>query len=139
MDLTQNHDFKDRGFALGSKKTWEACLKGAWLIVVGGLIGAVISAYYYLAPGIGLDGEGGVMLVIVSSLLMAAAGLAVAGRVTGFWATVLATLILLDIIGTAVCAYFLETPILLAAMALALIGWLMRAIGHAADNSVEVA
>jgi len=114
-------------------------VKGAWLIAVGGLIGAAVSAYYYFVPGVGLDGENGVLLVIVSSLLMLMAGALLAGRVTGFLASLLVFLVLLDIIGTAVCAYFLETPILLGAMALAALGWLMRAIGHAADRSVEVA
>jgi hypothetical protein len=114
-------------------------VKGAWLIAVGGLIGAVVAAYYYFVPGMNLDGELGVLLVILSSLLMAAAGFAVAGRVTGIIASVLVFLILLDIIGTAVCAYLLETPIILAAMALAALGWVMRAIGHAADSSVEIA
>ncbi len=102
-------------------------MKGAWLIAVGGLIGAAVAAYYYFIPGVNLDGERGVLLVIVSSLLMAASGIALAGRVTGGLASLLVFLVLLDIIGTAVCAYFLETPIILAAMALAALGWVMRA------------
>ena len=114
-------------------------MKGAWLIALGGLIGAAVSAYYYFIPGVGLDGEPGVLLVIVSSLLLLLAGLLLAGRVTGVIASLFVFLALLDIVGTSVCAYFLETPILLGAMALALVGWLMRAIGHAADSSVEVA
>lgn len=113
-------------------------MKGAGLIVIGGLIGAAVSAYYYFVPGANLDGEGGVMLVIISSLLMFAAGL-VLPRISGFVASLLSILILLDTIGISICGYFLETPILLAAMALALVGWLMRVIGHAADLSVEVA
>jgi hypothetical protein len=114
-------------------------VKGAWLIVAGGLIGAIAAAFYYFVPGAGLDGEGGTLLVLISSLLMLLAGLVLLGRVGGFLASLFVVLILLDIIGTGICAYFLETPIILAAMVLALIGWLMRAIGHAADNSVEVA
>lgn len=113
-------------------------MKGAWLIAVGGLIGAAVAAYYYFVPGMNLDGERGVLTVIISSLLMAGAGAILAGRQTGALAGVLVFLILLDIIGTAVCAYFLETPIILAAMALAALGWVMRAVGHAADSSVEV-
>jgi len=114
-------------------------VKGAWLIAVGGLIGAVVAAYYYFVPGMNLDGENGVLLVIISSLLIAGAGAILAGRVTGALAAVLVFLLLLGIIGTAVCAYFLETPIILGAMALAALGWVMRALGHAADSSVEVA
>lgn len=114
-------------------------MKGAWLIALGGLVGAAVSAFYYVIPGYNLDGEGGVLLVIISSLLMLVAGLVLTARNTGILATILVTLILLDIIGTGICAWFLETPILMAAMALALLGWVIRAIGHAADNSVEVA
>ena len=114
-------------------------MKGAWLIVLGGLIGAAVSIFYYITPGIGLDGEPGVMLVIISSLLMLAAGIVLALGTSGFIAALLVFLILLDIIGTGVCAWFLETPLLMAAMALAALGWVMRAIGHAADRSVEVA
>ena len=107
--------------------------------MAGGVIGAAAAAYYYFIPGYNLDGEGGVLLVLISSLLMLVAGLVVGGRVTGALASILVFLILLDIIGTSVAAYFLETPIILGAMALAAIGWLMRAIGNAANSSVEVA
>ncbi len=114
-------------------------MKGAWLIALGGLIGAAVSAYYYVVPGYNLDGEHGVLLVIISSLLMLVAGLALVGRKGGLVAGILVALILLDIIGTGLCAYFLETPVLMAAMALALLGWVMRAISNAADKSVEIA
>ncbi len=114
-------------------------MKGAWLIAIGGLIGAVIAAYYYFVPGHNTDGEGGVMLVVISLALMAGAGLFLSGRVTGILASILVTLVLLDIIGTSVAVYFLEIPILFAATGLAAIGWLLRAIGHAADSSVEIA
>jgi hypothetical protein len=114
-------------------------MKGAWLIVAGGLIGAIAAAYYYFIPGAGLDGEAGTLLVLISSLLMVVAGLVLLRWVSGFVASLFVILVLLDILGTGVCAYFLETPIILAAMVLAAIGWLMRVIGHAADNSVEVA
>ena len=46
--------------------------------------------------------------------------------------------ILLDIIGSSVAGYFLESPVIMAAEALALIGWLMNVIGDAADRSVEI-
>ncbi len=79
------------------------------------------------------------MLVVISCALMAAAGLALAGRVTGIIASILVALILLDILGTSVAVYFLQTPLLFIAPLLAAIGWVMRAIGHAADSSIEVA
>ncbi len=54
---------------------------------------------------------------------MLAAGLALALGVPGFIASILVALVLLDIIGTGLCAWFLETPLLMAAMALAALGW----------------
>jgi len=46
--------------------------------------------------------------------------------------------IFLDIVGSSIAGYFLESPVIMAAQALALIGWLMQIIGDAADRSVEI-
>jgi hypothetical protein len=107
-------------------------------MALGGLVGAAIAAYDYLTPATGLDGAGGVVLVLISCLLMLFAALGLMALTSGGIAGLLSFLILLDIIGTATCGYFLESPVLLAAMALALVGWLMRVLGNAADNSIAV-
>ena len=78
--------------------------------------------------------------VAVAALLMFLAALVMAfvpnrsNFVQGF----LVVSILLDIIGSFVAGYFLESPVIMAAQALALIGWLMNVIGDAADRSVEI-
>jgi hypothetical protein len=114
--------------------------RGAWLIILASLIVIAICVYDYYTPETGLIGTGGTILVAVAGLLMLLAALVVAnvpnrsGLLQGF----LVLSILLDIIGSSVAGYFLESPVIMAAEALALIGWLMNVIGDAADRSVEI-
>lgn len=114
--------------------------RGAWLIILASLIAMAICVYDYYTPETGLIGTGGVVLVGVAGLLMLLASLVLAAvpnrscLVQGF----LVSSILLDIIGSSVAGYFLESPVIMAAEALALIGWLMNVIGDAADRSVEI-
>jgi hypothetical protein len=104
------------------------------------LIAIAICVYDYCTPETGLIGTGGVLLVAGAAGLMLLASLVLAivpsrsGLLQGF----LVVSILLDIIGSSVAGYFLESPIIMAAEALALIGWLMNVIGDAADRSVEI-
>ena len=114
--------------------------RGAWLIILASLIVMAICVYDYYTPETGLIGTGGTILVAVAGLLMLLAALVMAKvpnrscLLQGF----LVVSILLDIIGSSVAGYFLESPIIMAAEALALIGWLMNVIGDAADRSVEI-
>jgi FtsH-binding integral membrane protein len=114
--------------------------RGAWLIVLASLIAMAICVYDYYTPETGLIGTGGVVLVAVAALLMLLASLAMALKPhrSGFLQSFLVVSILLDIIGSSVAGYFLESPVIMAAQALALIGWLMNVIGDAADRSVEI-
>jgi len=114
--------------------------RGAWLIILASLIVIAICVYDYYTPETGLIGTGGTILVAGAALLMLLASLVMAwvpnrsGLLQGF----LVVSILLDIIGSSVAGYFLESPVIMAAEALALIGWLMNVIGDAADRSVEI-
>jgi hypothetical protein len=114
--------------------------RGAWLIILASLIVMAICVYDYYTPETGLVGTGGTILVAVAGLLMLLASLVLAlvpnrsGLLQGF----LVVSILLDIIGSSAAGYFLESPVIMAAEALALIGWLMNVIGDAADRSVEI-
>ena len=114
--------------------------RGAWLIILAALIVMAISLYDYYTPETGLIGTGGVILTAVSALLMLLAGLVVAAVPARpcFLQWFLVSAILLDIIGSSVAGYFLESPVIMAAEALALIGWLVNVIGDAADRSVEI-
>ena len=129
-----------------SDLNWEGALnqghsaRGAWLIILASVITVAICIYDYYTPETGLIGTGGVVLVAGAAVLMLLAGLAM-----HFYAArprwlqyFLVISILLDIIGSSVAGYFLESPVIMAAQALALIGWLMQIIGDAADRSVEI-
>jgi hypothetical protein len=114
--------------------------RGAWLIMLASLITIAICVYDYYTPDTGLIGTGGVITVAGAAALMLLASLALAMvpnrscLLQGF----LVVSILLDVIGSSVAGYFLESPVIMAAQALALIGWLMNVIGDAADRSVEI-
>ena len=114
--------------------------RGAWLITLASLIVMAICIYDYYTPETGLIGTGGVVLVAIAALLMFLASLAMALKpIRGaFLQNFLVISIILDIIGSSVAGYFLESPVIMAAQALALIGWLLNVIGDAADRSVEI-
>jgi hypothetical protein len=104
------------------------------------LIAMAICVYDYYTPKTGLIGTGGVILVAFAALLMLLASLALAlvPNRSGLFQGFLVVSILLDIIGSSVAGYFLESPVIMAAEALALLGWLMNVIGDAAERSVEI-
>lgn len=114
--------------------------RGAWLIMLASLITIAICVYDYYTPDTGLIGAGGVITVAGAGALMLLASLVLglvpnrACLLQGF----LVVSILLDIIGSSVAGYFLESPVIMAAQALALIGWLINVIGDAAERSVEI-
>lgn len=113
--------------------------RGAWLIVLASLITIAICVYDYYTPETGLIGSGGVILVAGAAVLMFLASLVMAKmpRRGSLVQTFLTVSILLDIIGSSVAGYFLESPVIMAAQALALIGWLINVISTAAERSVE--
>jgi hypothetical protein len=114
--------------------------RGAWLIMLASLITIAICVYDYYTPQTGLIGTGGVITVAGAGALMLLASLTL-GLVPNracFLQGFLVISILLDIIGSSVAGYFLESPVIMAAQALALIGWLINVIGDAAERSVEI-
>lgn len=114
--------------------------RGAWLIVLASVIVIAICIYDYYTPETGLIGAGGVVLVAVAAVLMLLAALAMHFYTARpRWLQLFLVIsIILDIIGSSVAGYFLESPVIMAGQALALIGWLMQIIGDAADRSVEI-
>jgi len=113
--------------------------RGAWLIVLASLITIGICVYDYYTPETGLIGSGGLILVAGAAVLMFLAGLVMA-RMPGRGSlvqTFLVVSILLDIIGSSVAGYFLESPVIMAAQALALVGWVINVVSNAAERSVE--
>ena len=120
--------------------TQKHSTRGAWLIILASLIVMAICVYDYYTPETGLIGTGGTILVAVAALAMFLASLVLATKPNRgcFLQTFLVGSIILDIVGSSVAGYFLESPVIMAAEALALIGWLMNVIGDAADRSVEI-
>jgi hypothetical protein len=114
--------------------------RGAWLIMLASVIVIAICIYDYYTPETGLIGAGGVVLVAVAAVLMLLAALAMHFYTARpRWLQLFLVIsIILDIIGSSVAGYFLESPVIMAGQALALIGWLMQIIGDAADRSVEI-
>ena len=84
------------------------------------------AAYDFYTVTTGIDGTGGVELVIAASLLMVFGALMVMVLGRGLVAGVFLLLLLLDVIGTGVAGYFLESPMTIGAMALAALGWLLH-------------
>jgi quinoprotein glucose dehydrogenase len=91
------------------------------------LVGLVIALFDYFWTGNGIHGTGGVIVVIVSTLVLLVLAAALAHWPTMSRGTrgVLLFLLLVDIAGTALAAYMLRAWWLLAAMAVALVGWLI--------------
>jgi len=99
---------------------------GNCLMLLAGALGAAAAIYDFYTVTTGIDGAGGVELVIASSLLMVIGALMVLVLGQGFLAGIFLLLLLLDFIGTGVAGYFLESPMIMGAMALAALGWLLQ-------------
>jgi hypothetical protein len=100
---------------------------GRWLLLASAVGGVAAAAVAMFREGNGIAYSGGAILVLVSTaLLLVAALILCLYRSRPRWLTVLlAALMLLDLIGTGLAAYFLEAQALLALMALGLVGWLV--------------
>ncbi|TFF19887.1 hypothetical protein E3C22_19705 [Jiella endophytica] len=107
---------------------------GAWLIVAASAVGALVAAFNAVNLGNGIAFSFGAWLVLVSSILVLGAALILALHLalSGASRGVLAVLILLGILGTGAAAYFLIAWVLVAAMGVALVGWVIHV---AADPS----
>ena len=99
---------------------------GTSLMASAGALGTAAGIYDYYTVATGIDGTGGVELIIASSLLMVFGALVVMALGRGFLAGIFLLLLLLDVIGTVVAGYFLESPMTIGAMALAALGWLLH-------------
>ncbi len=101
---------------------------GAWILLLGTLIALGNAVFDYFWTGNGIHGSYGALLVVGSSALM----LLAVGALT-LWPAmpravrgILLFLILIDIGGTGFAAYMLEAWWVVGAMALALVGWIVR-------------
>lgn len=100
---------------------------GAWIITFSALIGFCVAIYNYNAADNGISGTPGALLVVASTVALLVAGF-ILGRDMGGRAlhVVLALLALLGILGTGFAAWLLESNVLIALMAVCLLGWFIR-------------
>jgi hypothetical protein len=108
---------------------------GAWVIVVASAIGFILACIAHFTPHGAVAYTWGALIVVVSTGLMLIASLLLATTAMPRWLVILfEVLIILDILGTGVCAYFLETYALLVFVVIALIGWII----HLAADSPRI-
>jgi hypothetical protein len=100
--------------------------RGAGVMLLAGALGAAAGIYDFYDVATGIDGTGGVELVIASCLLMVFGALMVIVLGRGLLASIFRFLLLLDVVGTGTAAYFLESRLIMAAMALAALGWIIH-------------
>ena len=112
---------------------------GDQILVLAGAAALGIAIFNYFWTDNGIHGSAGALLVIISSFLMlvSAAALALADRMSPTLRGSLAVLILLDILGTGLAAYMLDADWLVAAMAVALTGWVARLVSNTAPGGTR--
>jgi hypothetical protein len=105
---------------------------GAWVMAVASGIGLILMLIAYFVPHGPIAWQWGTLLVVVSTALMLMASLLLELAAMPRWLVrTFQVLIILDVLGTGVCAYFLEAPALLILILIALAGW----IAHLAWDS----
>jgi uncharacterized membrane protein YhaH (DUF805 family) len=100
---------------------------GLWLLLASSVAGLITAAIAAFDEGNGIAYSGGAYLVLFSTAVLVVAALALTlDRGASKWlAIILTILILLDLVGTGIAAYFLETTVLVAFMLVGLVGWLV--------------
>ncbi|MGY3428696.1 heme A synthase [Bradyrhizobium sp. USDA 3051] len=114
---------------------------GLWVLLSSSLAGCIVAGIATFDQGNGIAHSGGAYLVLVTTLLLAAASLFLAlyQHKRKWLRVVLAVLVLFDLLGTAFAAYFLETPILVGSMALGLVGWIVYILSNPSQNNFLLA
>lgn len=110
-----------------AKTAWTQSGGGAALIVLASLLGFAASVFNYYNPQSGIAGEPGTLLVIVSTVLLALFGLAMATdhRRSAFVRVFFIVASLLNIAGTAFAGYLLHSQTLVILMGVSLVGWML--------------
>ncbi len=97
-------------------------------MAVSGLLVAIVSLINFYSESSGIQDTGGALLVTGTSLLIAVVGWLLARpRGAGGMSVLLSVLCLILLLGTAFAAWLLNSPTLLALMAIGCVGWLVRA------------
>lgn len=103
---------------------------GAWLLAAVAVLGLAVSMYIYLTPESGVAGTPGAILVMVSTaLLLLAALLLIWDGMPRWLSVVFVVLAALDLIGTAVAGWMLNSQILAGLMVIGALGWIVYVFG----------
>jgi len=99
-----------------------------WLLAVASAVALAIALFDYFWPNNGIHGTAGALLVVASTAVALVLSIVLAvGTRMAYWVMVLVrTLILIDLVGTAVAAWLLNAWWLLALVVLAVIGWILQ-------------
>lgn len=98
---------------------------GALLIAIAASIGFIVIIIDYFMPHGTIAQSWGALIVVISTGLMVIASTWIAfGTLPRWLLVVFEVLIILDILGSGVCTYFLEADAVLVFMILALVGWI---------------
>lgn len=103
--------------------------RGSAAVALAGLIGAAVAGWSYVTPSTGIDHSIGVLIALGACLLLVVGALVVAVLGRGFIAGLFIILVLLDILGTGLAGYMLQSIGIAAAMLLAAAGWLLWLVG----------
>lgn len=103
---------------------------GACLIAASAVVGFIIILIDYVVPHGTIAHQWGTLIVVISTALMIFASAWTAFGTLPRWLLILfEVLLILDVLGSGVCAYFLEADAVLVFMAIALIGWIWHLAG----------
>ena len=97
---------------------------GLLLLALAALAGTALSIFNYFVD-IGINHTDGVLVVIATTVIMWIVALIMA-RARSMWSWlggIILVLLLIDILGTGIAGWFLESWVLMAFMAVALVGW----------------
>lgn len=102
---------------------------GLLLLALAAAAGTALSIFNYYVD-IGINHTDGVLVVILTTALMwiAALFLAAARSLWSWLRALLLFLLLIDIIGTGVAGYFLESQVLMAFMGVAFLAWVAHVL-----------
>lgn len=108
------------------------------VMLVASLAGLAVSLHAYFTPLTGVNGSPGALLVIVSTIVLAALALVLAPCASRSARVALRVLILLDLVGTGFAGLLLHQGWLTGAMVVGLVGLLLDMLAPAAATMRSV-
>ena len=112
---------------------------GGWLLVAASALGLLVALYDYLLAW-GIRGSIGSGIVVFSTAVMTIAALVIVYADPARWVRIVLGIgLVLDFLGTALAAYFLESYLLTALALIAGLGWLIFVLSPAREPAEQPA